>query len=486
MNSFASPMVAPYADLSLYIGGRFISAENRATRPVINPADGLVLGSLPLALASDLDNAVYAAGAAFVPWRNTSAIARSDLLRKTASLLRERVASIAAGITMDEGKPLTESCAEVLRSAEHLEWHAEEGRRVYGRVIPARESAVHQYVVREPVGVVAAFTPWNFPLSQAVRKVAAALGCGCTMVIKGPEDAPSGLVALAHALHDAGLPPGCLNVVWGDPAQISAHLIDSPGVHKVSFTGSVPVGKQLAARAAAQMKRITMELGGHAPVMVFDDVDVEATARMLVRFKLRNAGQVCVSPSRFYVHQRIHDAFLEAFVDEMAKVRIGNGLRPGTEMGPLAQIRRVSMMQRLVEDARQRGAAVHERPAEEQAAGHGFFMPVALSDIDDDALVMTQEPFGPVAPVVPFGDFDEVMRRANSLPFGLSSYVFTRAGATAHRAARELHAGMVNVNHFGGGMPEAPFGGVGDSGIGSEGGSETFDGYLVTKFVTML
>jgi succinate-semialdehyde dehydrogenase/glutarate-semialdehyde dehydrogenase len=472
-----------YQKLALYINGQFIEAEGRQTQEVINPANREVLGHLPHATHEDLESALLSAERAFVSWKKSSPTERSAILRKVAQLTRDRAPEIARNMTLDQGKPLAESLGELVSCADHADWHAEECRRIYGRVITPRNPNVRQFVLREPIGVCVAFTPWNFPYNQAIRKVAAAIGAGCTLVLKGPEDSPSAVMAIAQMFHDAGLPPGVLNLVWGDPPKISDYLIRSPITRKVSFTGSVPVGKQLASLAGAHMKRVTMELGGHSPVLVFDDADVERAALMLAKFKIRNAGQVCVSPTRFYVQKKAYDKFLAAFTDTLSNIKVGDGLSEGVEMGPLAHERRIPAMGRFVEDARSRGAKV--LIGGDPISGKGFFFPpTVITDLPDDAMLMTQEPFGPVAPVVSFDNIDEVITRANSLPFGLSSYVFTNSLQTATRVSNELEAGMVNINHFGSALPETPFGGIKDSGIGSEGGSETFDGYLVTKFVT--
>lgn len=472
-----------YQKLSLYIDGQFIDADGRKTQDIINPANREVIGKLPHATPSDLDAALIAAQKAFNSWKKSSPIERSKILRKVAQLTRDRASDIARNMTLDQGKPLAESLGELVTCADHADWHAEECRRIYGRVIQPRNPNVRQMVLKEPIGVCVAFTPWNFPYNQAIRKVAAAVGAGCTIVLKGPEDSPSAVMAIAQMFHDAGLPPGVLNLVWGDPPTISEHLITSPISRKVSFTGSVPVGKQLASLAGAHMKRVTMELGGHSPVLVFDDADIEKAAHMLAKFKIRNAGQVCVSPTRFYVQSKAYDKFLSAFTDTLSKIKMGDGLDEGIEMGPLAHERRVPAISRFVEDARDRGAKVVLGGDAQLETGF-FFPPTVITDLPDDSMLMTQEPFGPVAPIVRFDNIDEVISRANSLPFGLSSYVFTNSLQTATRASNELEAGMVNINHFGSALPETPFGGIKESGIGSEGGSETFDGYLVTKFVT--
>lgn len=472
-----------YQKLALYIDGQFIEAQGRQTQEVINPANREVLGHLPHATNEDLDSALLSAERAFASWKKSSPTERSTILRKVAQLTRDRAPEIARNMTLDQGKPLAESLGELISCADHADWHAEECRRIYGRVITPRHPNVRQFVLREPIGVCVAFTPWNFPYNQAIRKVAAAIGAGCTLVLKGPEDSPSAVMAIAQMFHDAGLPPGVLNLVWGDPPKISDYLIRSPITRKVSFTGSVPVGKQLASLAGAHMKRVTMELGGHSPVLVFDDADIDRAAQMLAKFKIRNAGQVCVSPTRFYIQKKAYDRFLATFTDTLSNIKVGDGLTEGVEMGPLAHERRVPAMERFVEDARSRGSKIVL--GGDPISGKGFFFPpTVIIDLPDDAMLMTQEPFGPVAPIVSFDTVDEVIARANSLPFGLSSYVFTNSLQTATRVSNELEAGMVNINHFGSALPETPFGGIKDSGIGSEGGSETFVGYLVTKFVT--
>ena len=472
-----------YETLALYIDGKFIGAEGRKTEAVVNPATGEVLAHLPHATREDLDHALAAAQRAFATWSRSSPLERSAVLRKVAELARARADSIGRNITLDQGKPLAESVGEVNVCAEHAEWHAEECRRIYGRVIPPRRADVRQMVLREPVGVCAAFTPWNFPFNQAIRKMVAALGAGCTLVLKGPETSPSAVVALARLFHDAGLPAGCLNVVWGVPAEVSDYLIRSPIVRKVSFTGSVPVGKQLAALAGAHMKRGTWELGGHSPVLVFDDANVDAAATMLGRLKVRNAGQVCVSPSRFYVQKGVYDRFAAKFIEVMSSTKVGDGLDKSTQMGPLAHARRMDVMQAFVEDARAHGGEIVFGGARLKSPGN-FFSPTIITGLPDNAKLMTEEPFGPIAPLTPFTDPEDAVRRANSLPYGLSSYVFTESLKTATYVANAIEAGMVNINHFGSALSETPFGGIKESGIGSEGGAETFDGYLVTKFVT--
>ena len=474
-----------YPTLSLYIDGRFLHGDGRKVQDIVNPATDEVIGKLPHASRADLDAALAAAERAFAGWKKSSPIERSKVLRRVAELARERAQDIGRHITLDQGKPLAESVGEVVACSEHAEWHAEECRRIYGRVIPPRLPNVRQMVLREPIGVCAAFTPWNFPFNQAIRKICAAVGAGCTIIVKGPEDAPSAVVALAQLFHDAGLPAGVLNVVWGVPHEVSDYLIKSPVVRKISFTGSVAVGKQLAALAGSLMKRCTMELGGHAPVIVCDDADLELAAKMLVPFKFRNAGQVCVSPTRFYVQEGAYDRFVAEFLKRTESVKVGDGLDAATKMGPLAQKRRVPAVAGFVDDALARGATVLAGGAPLPGSGN-FFAPTVIADLPDDSRLMTEEPFGPVAGLVRFRSVDEVLARANRLPYGLAAYAFTTSTKNATALANGLEAGMVSINHLGLALAETPFGGIKDSGYGSEGGSETFDGYLVTKFVTQL
>ena len=476
-------MTKTYPPLSFYINGEFIGINDRKTQDVINPATEEVLGQLPYATKEDLDYALASAAEAFKSWKHSSPMERSAVLRKAADLARERADSIAHNLTLDQGKPLAQALGEVISCADHCDWHAEECRRIYGRIIPSRRENFRQYVVREPIGVCAAFTPWNFPFNQAIRKISAAIGAGCTIILKGPEDSPSAVIAIAQLFEDAGLPKGVLNIVWGDPPFISDYLIRSPIVRKVSFTGSVPVGKQLAALAGAEMKPATMELGGHSPVIVFDDVDIAKTAKALARSKIRNAGQTCVSPTRFFVHERVYDQFLYEFVASLSTVKIGNGLDSKVEMGPLAHRRRLQTISDFVDDARDHGATI-ELGGQAWGQQGFFYLPTVLTNLNSDCKIMNEEPFGPLAPIISFSDIDEVIAKANSLPYGLTSYVFTNNLQHSVKVSNSLEAGMVHINSLGSVLPEAPFGGIKDSGMGREGGQETFDGYLVTKLIT--
>jgi succinate-semialdehyde dehydrogenase/glutarate-semialdehyde dehydrogenase len=386
-------------------------------------------------------------------------------------------------MSLEQGKPLVEAKMETLAGADTIDWFAEEGRRAYGRVIPARADGVYQLVVKEPVGPVAAFTPWNFPINQAVRKISAAVATGCSIVIKAPEETPASPAALVQAYADAGLPAGVVNLVYGVPAEISEYLIPHPVIRKVTFTGSTAVGKHLAMLAGQHMKRVTMELGGHAPAIVFDDADVDAAAKILSANKYRNAGQVCISPTRFLVQEKVYPAFLDKFVAATKAVKVGDGLDKDTRMGPLAHARRIDWMEQLVADAVQKGAKIET--GGKRIGNKGFFFePTVMTDVPKTARIMNEEPFGPLAPITPFKDFDEVVEEANRLPYGLAAYAYTRSAKTAAAIGAAIESGMVSINHHGLALPETPFGGVKDSGYGSEGGSEAIEAYLNTKFIS--
>lgn len=473
-----------YGPLQLFIAGEWLGIEGRETEPVLNPATGEAVGLLPHASAADLDRAAAAAEAAFASWRRVPAYDRAMILRKAANLLRERADYIGRRMTLEQGKPFAEARLEALISADIFDYTADEGRRTYGRIVPARVPGMRWMVTREPVGPVAAFTPWNFPAVIPARKISAALATGCTMVIKPSEETPASVIELARALDDAGLPKGVLNVVCGVPAEVSERLIAAPEIRKITFTGSTNVGQQLAILAAkAGVKRATMELGGHAPVMIFEDADVDAAVQVLAGAKFRNAGQICIAPTRFYIHEAVHDRFVEGFAAVAAKLKVGDGMDPATTMGPLANPRRITAMQALVADAVDQGAGL--RLGGEALSNRGnFFAPTILTDVPDTARIMNEEPFGPIAVTARFQSLDEVIHQANRLPFGLASYAFTRDTATAQALADRVEAGMLGINNVMINMPETPFGGVKQSGYGSEGGTEGMDAYLVTKTVS--
>ncbi len=472
-----------YPALHLLIDGAFVSGGGRASEPVINPATGRPLADLPHASTADLDAALDAAARAFVAWRAMTALDRGKIMKRAADLIRERVEAIALAMTLEQGKPIAESRAELAYAADVIEWYAEEGRRAYGRIIPSRVPGLRLMVEQEPVGVAVAFTPWNFPALTPARKMGGALAAGCTLVLKPSEETPATALELARAFVDAGLPRGVLNIVFGVPGAISQHLIASPVTRKVSFTGSVPVGRHLMELSAKHMKRTTMELGGHGPVVVFDDVDVDKVVAASVASKYRNAGQVCISPTRFYVQESVYTRFAERFSEAARALVVGDGTEDGVQMGPLASARRVEAMERMVADARDRGVNISAGGSRRGNQGF-FFEPTVLTGPPDDALVMQEEPFGPIAPITPFRDMNDVIERANSLPFGLAAYAFTTSNQRALDIGRALKAGMVGVNSFAVSHPETPFGGVKDSGHGQEGGIEGLQAYFDVKLLS--
>ena len=472
-----------YTDLALHIGGDWQGGDGRKGEDVVNPATEKPLARLPHASQSDLDAVLAAAEKGFKVWRATSAYDRAKVLRKAASLVRERAEVIARIMTQEQGKVFGESRLEVLTTADIIEWFAEEGRRAYGRIIPGRVKNTRQIVVQEPVGVVAAFTPWNFPTLTPARKIGASLAAGCAIIIKPSEETPGSCVELVRCFVDAGLPPGVLNMVFGVPANVSEYLIASDVVRKISFTGSVPVGKHLAGLAAKGMKRATMELGGHSPVVVFGDADPEKTAETIAAFKYRNAGQVCISPTRFYVQEPVYDRFLERFTAFANAIKLGDGLEQGVTMGPLANARRLDAMEAIVNDSKSRGGKIVTGGKRRGNQGY-FFEPTVITGVPDDSKIMTEEPFGPLAPIVTFKSFDEVVERANSLKFGLAAYAFTGSAQTANAIGDALEAGMVAVNNVVISTPETPFGGVKESGYGHEGGIEGLEVYTVRKFIS--
>ncbi|WP_086995510.1 NAD-dependent succinate-semialdehyde dehydrogenase [Rhizobium sullae] len=474
--------MSEYPNTRLYINGTWREGS-REGLPVVNPASEEVIGLVANAGPEDLDDALSAAASGFDVWRRTSAFDRAKILHQAAQNLCDRADMIARIMTMEQGKPLAESRMETAGAADIIDWFAEEGRRAYGRLIPSRSLNVRQLVVKEPVGPVAAFSPWNFPLNQAVRKVAAALAAGCSIVLKGPEETPASCAELVRAFADAGLPAGALNLVYGIPAEVSSHLIPHPVIRKVSFTGSTAVGKQLAGLAGTHMKRVTMELGGHAPAIVFDDADVDLAVRILAGAKFRNAGQVCVAPTRFLIEESIYSRFVDGLVKAAEAINVGNGLDAGVTMGPLANARRVEAMIDLTSDAVSRGGRI--ATGGERIGNRGnFFKPTVLTDVPLDARVQNEEPFGPIAIVSPFSSYEAVVREANRLPYGLAAYAYTTSGKTSLALSQDVESGMLSINHHGLALPELPFGGVKDSGYGSEGGTEAMENYLNTKLVT--
>ena len=468
------------ADLALFVNGSWKLGEGRDLFPVVDPARGETIAEVPMATEADLDEALAAAEIGFGVWRATPVDQRAAVLKKAAALLRERAEAVATLLTLEQGKPLAEARGEIMSSAQLFDWAAEEASRIHGRVL-VRPTGQRSLVIKQPVGPVATFSPWNFPVYLMAKKLAPALAVGCSVIAKPPEETPGCTGALMRCLADAGLPAGVAQLVHGVPDMVSRHLIASPVIRKVSFTGSIPVGKHLMRLAADGVKRITMELGGHAPVLVFDDCDLDKTLDMVVPQKFRNAGQVCVSPTRFFVQEGIYDRFVEGFAARTAGVKTGHGLDADTRMGPLANARRPEAIAALVADAESKGARVM---AGGRRGNEGFFFqPTLLADVPDSAAIMNNEPFGPVAVAAPFSTLDDAIAKANRLPYGLGSFAFTESMRQANLLADAIEAGMVGINTFALSAPDAPFGGVKDSGFGSEGGAEGMESYLVTKAI---
>jgi len=474
-----------YPNTQLFIAGQWQDAADGRSLAVFNPATGKEIGRVAHAATADLDRALAAAQQGFDTWRKVPAFERSKIMRRAAGLMRERAGEIAAVLTQEQGKPLVEARIEAMAAADIIEWFAEEGFRVYGRVVPSRNLATRQLVLKDPVGPVAAFTPWNFPINQAVRKLSAALATGCSIIVKAPEETPAGPAALIQAFADAGIPAGVIGLVYGNPAEISGYLIPHPVIRKITFTGSTPVGKQLAALAGQHMKRATMELGGHAPVIVAEDADVELAVKAAGGAKFRNAGQVCISPTRFLVHESIRNDFAAALVKHAQGLKVGDGLGDGVQMGPLANPRRLTAMAEFTQDAVQRGATV--AAGGERIGDQGnFWAPTVLTDVPLDARVFNDEPFGPMAAIRSFNTLDEAIAEANRLPFGLAGYAFTRSLKNAHALSQNVEVGMLWINQPAAPWPEMPFGGVKDSGYGSEGGPEALEAYLNTRAVSIM
>jgi len=476
-----------YDQYGLYIGGRWRPAASGATYPVIDPGTEEMLGEAPSAGPEDAEAAIAAAADGMRVWRAKNAWERGAILRRAADLMTERKDAMARAIALEVGRPLAACGGEVQLAIDQFHWYAEETKRLYGQIVESRLPGGRIGVTYEPVGIVAAFSAWNFPVVLPARKIAPALAAGCSVIVRPSEEAPGGAMILIGCLHDAGVPPGAVNLLTGKASVISPVLMGSPAVRKVSLTGSTAVGIRLLKEAADTVKRVSMELGGHAPVIVFDDVDARSVAAMAAQSKYRNTGQVCVSPSRFYIHETVKESFVDSFVEATRKLKLGHALEPDSEVGPLTTRKRLEAVEALVEDTKASGArllAGGRRPA---GFNRGYwFEPTVFDDVADDARVMVEEPFGPIAPITGFRDFDEVMDRANALEMGLASYVFTRSLKRAHEAVDALEAGMVAVNTFALATAEAPFGGIKQSGYGREGGSQGILDYMNVKYMNMV
>ena len=475
-----------YTNTQLFIDGQWLDAGDRRSLPVVNPATGQEIGRVAHAGIGELDAAVAAAERGFIVWRDLGPFARGKIMRKAAEIFRERAGRTAELMTLEQGKPLAEARAEISAAADIVEWFAEEGTRVYGRSVPSRNRPdLRQMVVKDPVGPVAAFTPWNFPVNQIVRKLAPGLAAGCSMLFKGPEETPASAAELIRAFADAGLPPGVVGLVFGDPAEISNCLIPHPGIRKVTFTGSTAVGKQLASLAGAHMKRVTMELGGHAPVIICDDADLDLAVKASFFTKFRNAGQACNATSRFLVHRSIAKQFAEEFGERARGLKVGSGLEDGVQMGPLANSRRIKAMADLTNEAVSRGAKVLAGGERLGSVGN-FWVPTVLVDVSRDARIFNEEPFGPIASIQPFDLLEDAIAEANRLPYGLAAYAFTRSLKNSDLLSRKVEAGMLWINTQAIPVAEMPFGGVKESGIGTEGGPEAIDAYVNVRSVAVM
>ncbi|MFT9019227.1 NAD-dependent succinate-semialdehyde dehydrogenase [Acetobacter malorum] len=476
-------MSQDFISTQLLVAGQWQDAADGRTLPVFNPATGEEIGKIAHASKADLARVADGAAQGFAAWRALTAWDRFVIMRKAANLLRERAESIGRIMSREQGKPLEQAIIEIKGAAGVIEYFGEEGRRLNDTLIPPRVPNVEQRVLHRPVGVVAAFTPWNFPINQIARKLGAALAAGCAVIVKAPEDTPASPAELLRAFCDAGVPAGAVSLVYGNPAEISEYLIAHPVVRKISFTGSTPVGKHLASLAGAQMKPVTMELGGHAPVIVCEDADLDAAAQRLCAAKFRNAGQVCIAPTRFLLHKSVASSFVDKFKAQMNALKVGSGLDEGVTMGPVVNERRLKALTELVDDAREKGATIWQ--ADVPLPNEGcFFAPTLILNPTLSMRVMQEEPFGPIALVSEFTSLTDAVKEANRLPYGLAAYAYTRNERTERLLGEQVEAGMIAINHHGLGVPEVPFGGIKDSGYGTEGGPEAVRAHTLIKFVS--
>jgi succinate-semialdehyde dehydrogenase / glutarate-semialdehyde dehydrogenase len=476
-------MSTSYPELALYVSGEWITSTSQ-TRDVLNPATDAVLAKLPVADEQMIEAALRAADAAFAPWAATPVAERAAILERAADILHTRREQAALCMTLDQGKPLSQSLQEIDNCVDLLRWNAQAAQEPTGRELPARQGFRALSVRKEPIGTVAALAPWNFPASIATRKVASALAVGCPVIVKPAEDTPGSFLFVARALHEAGVPAGALSVLYGDPGTISAQLISSPVVRKVSFTGSTSVGQLIGRQAGQYVKPAVLELGGHAPVAVFKDADISGTVARSVLMKSRNAGQICISPTRFYIEDEVYDDFSDDFAAKFAEVKVGDGTSDGVDMGPLAHDRRIDAVSTLIEDAVEQGARLVTGGKRIGNTGN-FFEPTVLADVPNHARIMLEEPFGPVAILNRFSDREELYRRANSSSYALAGYIFTGSDETAEEAAARFDVGMLGINAYAATILDSPIGGRKMSGYGSEGGSEGLDAYRINKFVSL-
>lgn len=476
----------PVQHRQMVVNGEWVSAVSGKTLAVENPATEETIAEVAFGTRDDCKRAIAAAAAAMPAWQKLTPYDRAKVLKKTADLMRERADALARTMTMEQGKPLAEAKGEVLHSADTFEWFAEEGKRAYGQVIPQSNAAKRHLTIKHPVGVVGAIGPWNFPITLQARKIAPALAAGCTIVCKPASQTPLCLIGVFECLLDAGCPAGVANLIIGPAADISDEFMTNPAVRKISFTGSTAVGKGLMRQAADQVKRLSLELGGHAPFIVFPDADPEVVAKAAVLGKFRNNGQVCISPSRFFVHKDVSKKFTEVAVEEAKKLKLGNGLDEGVVVGPMFEKKALAGTQALIDDATGKGAKLLTGGKRSERFERGyFFEPTVLSGLSADAKVLTEEPFAPVMPVLDFGKIDDVIAAANNTPYGLAAYVFTNDLSVAWRMAEGLEAGIIGVNDAVPATPQCPFGGMKESGLGRELAHEGLEAYLETKYVSI-
>lgn len=469
-----------YPDIQLYIEGKWQKTQEYI--PVINPSTEQAIGQLPIATQANLDDALSAAQRGFTVWRRTAPMERGRIILKAAQLMRERQEEIAQSISLELGKPIKQARAEVIRGCEFFEWDAAEGQRLYGRIIPSAPG-IRYAVIRQPIGSVAAFSPWNFPMSQPARKIAGALASGCSIILKPAEETPAGAVHIARAFADAGLPAGVLNLVFGRPAEISGYLIPKDDIRLVAFTGSTIVGRKLTVLASQHMTPVLMELGGHAPIVVCEDADPHIAGAMSATRKMRNSGQVCTSPTRFFVHNSLYQDYIKSFLEKTKAITVGDGLDENTDMGPVAHRGRIEVLQRFVDDAVQRGGRLLMGGKRRLGKGY-FFEPTVLSEVPEDAEILKEEPFGPIAVINPIESLQEGIDKANSVPYGLAAYAFTNSAANADQLIEGIEAGNLSINTLEASVPETPFGGVKHSGYGREGGDEGLTHYTIIKNIS--
>jgi succinate-semialdehyde dehydrogenase/glutarate-semialdehyde dehydrogenase len=471
-----------YENFGLFIDGSWRTHGGHGTLDVVDPATGETIGMAPAAAKADVEEAIAAAARGLEVWRSTPAWARADLLHAVADRMSERTEEAAQRITLETGKPLAQSRREWALSVDQFRWYAEEARRIYGRIVESRAPGGRIEVLHEPVGVVAAFTAWNFPAVLIARKVAPALAAGCSVIVRPSSEVPGTAMLIVECLRQAGLPNGVANLVIGPTSTTYATLVASPVVRKITLTGSTTVGQQMIRDSAATLKRVSMELGGNAPTIVFDDANIDAVLDLTVPVKFANAGQVCVGPDRFYIHESLHDDFVAGFARRASSLKLGHGLDPSSQLGPLINQRRVDAIEAVVADAEQRGGRIETGGRRPQGQNKGFFFePTVISGLPDDAMALAEENFGPIAAITPFSNAEEVYRRANASEFGLAAYVFTRDPVRMREAVSRIEAGMVGVNSFALAAAEAPFGGIKASGMGREGGAEGILDFLNVK-----